>query len=150
VDATAATDTGLMVGRQKGLADVNVLEVKNFLNYSSDIFVVREDTYRSKKDLLKRFLAAYQASAIWMLANPQEAAKLAIKRALDGQNEAINLEVIKLRNLSTVSPLTDRQGLGAMDVDMMQKAADAYLKIGLIEKPLKIRDYVAQDLLPGK
>jgi len=150
VDATAATDTGLMVGRQKGLADVNVLEVKNFLNYSSDIFVVREDTYRSKKDLLKRFLAAYQASAIWMLANPQEAAKLAIKRALDGQNEAINFEVIKLRNLSTVSPLTDRQGLGAMDVDTMQKAADAYLKIGLIEKPLKIRDYVAQDLLPGK
>ena len=150
VDATAATDTGLMVGRQKGLADVNVLEVKSFLNYSSDIFVVREDTYRSKKDLLKRFLAAYQSSATWMLANPQEAAKLAIKRALDGQNEAINLEVIKLRNLSTVSPLTERQGLGAMDVDTMQKAADAYLKIGLIEKPLKIRDYVAQDLLPGK
>ena len=37
-----------------------------------------------------------------------------------------------------------------MDVDTLQKAADAYLKIGLIEKPLKIRDYVAQDLLPGK
>jgi len=150
VDATAATDTGLMVGRQKGLADVNVLEVKSFLNYSSDIFVVREETYRTKKDLLKRFLAAYKASAVWMLANPQEAAKLAIKRALDGQNEAINLEVIKLRNLSTVSPLTDRQGLGAMDVDTLQKAADAYLKIGLIEKPLRIRDYVAQDLLPVK
>ena len=29
VDATAATDTGLLVGRQRGLGDVNVMEVKN-------------------------------------------------------------------------------------------------------------------------
>jgi len=55
VDATAATDTGLLVGRQKGLGGVNVMEIKNHLNISSDLFVVREDTYQQKKDVLKRF-----------------------------------------------------------------------------------------------
>ncbi len=31
VDATAATDTGLLVGRHKGIGDVNVMEVRNYL-----------------------------------------------------------------------------------------------------------------------
>lgn len=150
VDATAATDTGLLVGRQKGLGDVNVMEVKNHLNVSSDLFIVREDTYQQKKDVLKRFLAAYRDSAAWMMANPQEAARLAVKRAIDGQNEAINLEIIKLRNLSTVSALNQRQGLGAIDVPALQKGADAYKKIGLIQRELKMVEVVSPDLLPGK
>jgi NitT/TauT family transport system substrate-binding protein len=49
VDATAATDTGLLVGKQKGLGDVNVMEVKNYVNISSDFFVVREETYQHPK-----------------------------------------------------------------------------------------------------
>lgn len=150
VDATAATDTGLAIGRQKGLGDVNVMEVRDSLNVSSDLFIVREETYQQKKDVLRRFLAAYRDSAAWMIANPQEAAKLAVKRAIDGQNEAINLEVIKLRNLSAVSPLTQKQGLGAIDVETLQKGADAWKKIGLIQRELKMKDVVSADLLPGK
>ena len=63
VDATAATDTGLYVGLQKGLKDIDVIEVKDTLNLPSDIFVVTEETYRTKKDVLKRFLAAYRDTA---------------------------------------------------------------------------------------
>ena len=74
VDATAATDTGLLVGRRKGLGEVNVIEVSNYLNVSSDLFVVREAVYQQKKPLLKRFLAAYRDSAAWMIAKPDEAA----------------------------------------------------------------------------
>lgn len=103
VDATAATDTGLLVGRQKGLADVNVMEVKNYLNVSSDMFVVREETYQQKKELLKKFLAAYRDSVNWMIKQPEEAAALAVKRAIDGKDAAVNLDVIRLRNLSSVS-----------------------------------------------
>lgn len=150
VDATAATDTGLAIGRQKGLGEVNVMEVRQSLNVSSDVFVVREETYQQKKDVLRRFLAAYRDSTAWMIANPQEAAKLAVKRAIDGQNEAINLEVIKLRNLSAVSPLTQQKGLGAIDVETLQKGADAWKKIGLIQRELKMTEVVATDLLPGK
>ena len=150
VDATAATDTGLLVGKQKGLGDVHVMEVKNYVNISSDFFVVREDTYVQKKDALKRFLQAYQDSAEWMMRSPQEAAKLAVKVAIDGQNEAINLEVIKLRNASSVSTTTAQRGLGAFDLAALQKGAQAYKAFGVIQRDIKVSDVVSQDLLPGK
>jgi NitT/TauT family transport system substrate-binding protein len=150
VDATAATDTGLLVGKQKGLGDVNVMEVKNYVNISSDFFVVREETYQQKKDILKRFLQAYQDSAEWMMRSPQEAAKLAVKFALDGQNETANLEVIKLRNSTSVSPVTQQKGLGAFDMNVIQKGANAYKEFGLIQRDIKVTDVISQDLLPGK
>ncbi|HCY16156.1 MAG: nitrate ABC transporter substrate-binding protein [Curvibacter sp. GWA2_64_110] len=150
VDATAATDTGLLVARAKGVGDVNVMEVRHSLNLSSDLFIVREDTFQQKKDLLKRFLAAYRDSAQWMIDHPEEAAKLAVKRAINGQNEAVNLEVIKLRNATSISPLTQQKGLGAIDVDMLQKGARAWKQIGLIERDLDMKAVVSQDLLPGR
>jgi NitT/TauT family transport system substrate-binding protein len=150
VDATAATDTGLLVGKLKGLGDVNVMEVKNSLNVSSDIFVVREQVYQQKAPLLKRFLKAYQGSAAWMIANPDEAADLAVKRAIDGTDRAVNLEVIKLRNAASVSDATRATGLGTLDVGSLQKAADAYRKLGLIEHGIKAADVVSSDLLPGR
>jgi NitT/TauT family transport system substrate-binding protein len=150
VDATAATDTGLLVARARGVGEVNVMEVRNSLNVSSDIFVVREETFQQKRDVLKRFLAAYRESMSWMIAQPQEAAALAVKRAINGQNEAVNLDVIKLRNASSVSPLTQKNGLGAIDVDMLQKGADAWKKIGLVQRELKMKDVVSSELLPGK
>jgi len=150
VDATAATDTGLLVGKQKGLGDVNVMEVKNYVNISSDFFVVREETYQQKKDVLKRFLQAYRDSAEWMMHSPQEAAKLAVKFALDGQNEAANLEVIKMRNASSISSTTQQKGLGAFDMTVIQKGANAYKAFGLIQRDLKVADVISQDLLPSK
>ena len=150
VDATAATDTGLLVGKQKGLGDVNVMEVKNYVNISSDFFVVREETYQQKKDVLKRFLQAYRDSAEWMMRSPQEAAKLAVKFALDGQNEAANLEIIKMRNASSISSTTQQKGLGAFDMTVIQKGANAYKAFGLIQRDVKVADVISQDLLPGK
>lgn len=150
VDATAATDTGLLVGRQKGLADVNVMEVRNYLNVSSDLFVVREDTYQQKKELLKKFLAAYRDSVNWMIRQPEEAAALAVKRAIDGKDAAVNLDVIRLRNLSSVSATTQKKGLGAFDMEVLQKAADTYLALGLVQRAIKVSDVVSQDLLPAQ
>jgi NitT/TauT family transport system substrate-binding protein len=150
VDATAATDTGLLVARARGVGEVNVMEVRDSLNLSSDLFVVREETYQKRKDVLRRFLAAYRDSAQWMMDQPEEAAKLAVKRAINGQNEAVNLEVIKLRNATSVSPLTQKNGLGAIDVEMLQKGALAWKQIGLIERDLDMKAVVNQDLLPGR
>jgi NitT/TauT family transport system substrate-binding protein len=150
VDATAATDTGLLVGKQRGLGEVNVMEVKNHLNISSDFFVVREESYQSKKEVLKRFLLAYRDSANWMINAPEEAAKLAVKYAIDGKDSAINIEIIKLRNLSSVSVNTQKNGLGAFDMQSLQKGAQAYKAFGVIQRDIKVSDVVSQDLLPGK
>jgi len=62
----------------------------------------------------------------------------------------VNLEVIKLRNASSVSPLTQQKGLGAIDVEALQKGADAWKKIGLVQRDLKMKDVVSSELLPGK
>jgi NitT/TauT family transport system substrate-binding protein len=149
VDATAATDTGLLVGRRRGLPDVDVMEVGKYLPVSSDLFVVREQTYRDKRALLQRFLRGYRDAALWMMTRPAEAAQLAAKRAIDGSDPTLNLEIIKLRNAASVSALTRKNGLGALDVASLQAAAETYRKLGLLHKPIDVSKVVSQDLLPG-
>ncbi|WP_332826473.1 ABC transporter substrate-binding protein [Ramlibacter sp.] len=150
VDATAATDTGLLIGRRRGLPEVNVIEVGKYLPVSSDLFVVREETYVQKRAALQRFLRGYRDAAAWMMQRPEEAAQLAVKRAIDGTDPALNLEIIRLRNAASVSDLTRRSGLGTMDVASLQAAADTYRKLGLIGKPLDVAKSISQDLLPGR
>ncbi|MGF3025746.1 ABC transporter substrate-binding protein [Methylobacterium aquaticum] len=150
VDATAATDTGLLVGRAKGLGDVDVIAVRDHLNLPSDIFVVTRQDYETKKPLLKRFLAAYRDSAAWMIAKPDAAARLAVTRAINGRDEAINREVIRLRNLSSVSATTEREGLGHFDLPVLQQGADQFRSLGLIGRALDMGQVVKSDLIPGK
>jgi NitT/TauT family transport system substrate-binding protein len=150
VDATAATDTGLLVGRRRGLPEVNVMEVGKVLPVSSDVFVVREETLQARRAVLQRFLRGYRDAAAWMIARPEEAAQLAVKRAIDGSDPAVNLEIVKLRNAATVSALTRREGLGTLDVASLQAAADSYRKLGLLSRPLEVARLVVTDLLPAR
>ena len=149
VDATAATDTGLAIGRRRGLPDVDVIEVGQYLKVSSDLFVVREETWAQRKDLLRRFLRAYRDAAAWMIAEPREAAQLAVRRAIDGSDPQLNLELIELRNASSVSALTRAEGLGAIDRASLQNAATVYHALGLVRRELDMVEAVATDLLPG-
>ena len=150
VDATAATDTGLVTAMEKGLVDVNVLEVKDYLNVPSDVFVVTEKTYNEKKDMLKKFIEGYQTSANWMINQPEEAADLAVKYAIDGKDQKHNLEIIKLRNQSSISNATSERGLGALEKGVLQQGADTYKKLGLIDKDLNMADVIVEDFLPKK
>lgn len=145
VDATAATDTGLVTAAEKGLADVNVLEVKDYLNIPSDIFVVTEKTYNEKKDMLKKFVKSYQTSTEWMISQPEEAAALAVKHAIDGKDEKHNLEIIKLRNEASISEATSERALGALEVDVLQQGADSYKKLGLIDQDLHMSEVIVED-----
>lgn len=148
VDATAATDTGLAVGLRKGMGEVNVMQVREHLNISSDMFVVREDVLREKKDLLKSFLKGYRDSAAWMVANAEEAATLAGKYAIDGTQRDINLDVIRLRNASA-QPVQAGKPLGSFDLAALQKGADVYRALGMVHKQIKVSDVVNTTLLPG-
>lgn len=148
VDATAATDTGLFVGKLKGLGEVDVINVKDSLNVPSDMFVVTEQYYNANKPLLRRFLTAYRDSAAWMIAQPEEAAKLAIEHTINGRDEAVNLEIIKIRNISAQSETTRQNGLGQFDVDLLQAGADAYFQNGLIKSELDMSKVIKTDLIP--
>ena len=141
VDATAATDTGLAVGLRKGIGDVNVMQVSDHLNMSSDMFVVREEVFQQKKDLLKAFIKGYRESAAWMMANPEEASVLASKYAIDGTRRDLNLDVIRLRNASSM-PAVQGQPLGSFDMVALQKGADAYRALGMVQRQIKVADVV--------
>ena len=148
VDATAATDTGLFVGKLKGLGKVNVINVADSLNVPSDMFVVTDAYYMANKMLLKRFLASYRDSAAWMIAEPEEAAKIAIKRSINGRNEAVNLAIIKIRNISSQSETTRSKGLGHFDVDLLQKGVETFKGLGLIKANLDMSKVIKTDLIP--
>ncbi|SHM69268.1 NitT/TauT family transport system substrate-binding protein [Roseovarius litoreus] len=148
VDATAATDTGLYIGRLNGLGEVNVINVADSLNVPTDVFVVTRAYYEANKPILRRFLQAYRDSAQWMIDNPQEAAKIAVTRSINGRDEAVNLGIIELRNLSAQSETTRTKGLGHFDVDVLQDGADAFLAQGLISSALDMRRVVVTDLIP--
>lgn len=141
VDATAATDTGLAVGLRKGIGEVHVMQVSEHLNMSSDMFVVREEVLQQKKDLLKAFVKGYRESAAWMMANPEEASVLAGKYAIDGTRREINLDVIRLRNASSM-PAVQGQPLGSFDMAALQKGADAYHALGMVQRQIKVADVV--------
>ena len=148
VDATAATDTGLFIGKSNGLGDVNVINVADSLNVPSDLFVVTREYYEANKPLLRRFLTAYRDSAQWMIDVPEEAAKIAVTRAINGRDEAVNLEIIKLRNISAQSETTRAIGLGHFDLAVLQDGADAFLEHGLISSPLDMSGVIMHDLIP--
>jgi len=148
VDATAATDTGLYIGQLNGLGEVNVINVADSLNVPTDVFVVTRAYYEANKPILRRFLQAYRDSAQWMIDNPQEAAKIAVTRSINGRDEAVNLGIIDLRNLSAQSETTRTKGLGHFDVDVLQDGADAFLAQGLISSALDMRRVVVTDLIP--
>ena len=138
VDATAATDTGLWAARQKGLGEANVLWAKDYLDTPTDVFVVRAETAQKQPDFVKRFLRAYRKGSQWMLDNPEKAADLAVKYATDGQIVPRNLEIIKLRNASTVGEETKRHGLGWFDMEVLRRVEKTFLELGLLKKPVNV------------
>jgi len=141
VDATAATDTGLFLGKEKGLGEVDVIEVKDYLNFSSDLFVVTREMFDENKDVIQRFLSGFQTSTEWMINNTEEAAELAVNYAIDGQDVQLNKGIIELRNEASQS----EHQLGYIDTQQMQDAADLYKELGLIENELDMEKYITNE-----
>jgi NitT/TauT family transport system substrate-binding protein len=134
VDATAATDTGLWAAGQKGLGEVNVIWARDFLDIPTDVFAVLAERAEKRPDFVKRFLRAYRKGSQWMLDQPEKAAELAAKYATDGQDVKRNLEIIKIRNASTVSEGTKRHGLGWFDLEVLKRVEKTFLELGLLKK----------------
>jgi len=138
VDATAATDTGLWAAQQKGLGEVNVMWARDYLDIPTDVFVVRAETAQKQPDFVKRFLRAYRKGSQWMLDHPEKAAELVVKYATDGQDVQRNLEIIKLRNASTVSEGTKQHGLGWFDIEVLKRVERTFLDLGLLKKRVDV------------
>ncbi len=147
VAATAATDTGLYDAEQKGLEAVDVIEAKEVLNTPSDVFVVTEETFEQKQDLLIDFLQVYRDSVNYTIEHPDEAAKAAVDTAIDGQDQARNEEIIQIRNQVSVNEQMKEKGLGWFDQALIQRVEDTYVEMGLLEEPVGIDTIVSNELV---
>lgn len=143
VDASAATDTGLFLGKEKDLGEVDVIEARDYLNFSSDLFVVPREMYEENEEVLKRFLAGFKESVEWMIDEPDEAAELAVEYAIDGQDKRVNKEIIDIRNAASQS----EHPLGYTDIEQLQEAADTYKSLDLIDNELDMENHISNELL---
>jgi len=147
VDAQATTDTGLFLARQQGLGEVDVLWVREVLNTPADAFIVTEETFQGRKDLLRQFLGVYKRASQWTIDNPQQAAEIARQHATDGQDVARNLEIVKLRNASTVNDDTRQHGLGWFNLDTLRQVDQALFELGLTKTRIKVEDVFTNELV---
>jgi NitT/TauT family transport system substrate-binding protein len=149
IDAQAATDTGLFLARQQGLGEVDTIWVREVLNTPADAFVVTEEAFQSRKDLIRTFLQVYKRATQWPLDNPQQAAEIAKTYATDGQDVAKNLEIVKLRNASTVNDDTRKNGLGWFNLEVLRQVEQALFELGLTKNRLDVATIFTNELLQG-
>lgn len=147
VDATAATDTGLWLAQQRGLGEVNVLWARDYLNTPTDVFVVTEAFYTTQRETVSAFLKIYKRAAQWMIEHPQEAAHIAVKHAVNGKDPQQNLEIIKLRNASSISADTQKHGLGWFNFEILQQVETTFRDLGLTTRPVDIKQLFTNDLV---
>jgi NitT/TauT family transport system substrate-binding protein len=147
VDATAATDTGLWLAQQRGLGAANVIWAREYLNTPTDVFIVTEDYYRTRQETLRKFLQVYRRGTQWMLDHPDDAAQLAVKYAINGKDPHQNLEIIKIRNASSLSDSTERHGLGWFDLELLERVERTFRELGLIARRIDMRQVFTNDLV---
>ena len=56
----------------------------------------------------------------------------------DGQDVQRNLEIIRLRNASSISEGTKKHGLGWFDMDILRRAEKTYVELGLLKKSVDV------------
>jgi NitT/TauT family transport system substrate-binding protein len=147
VDATAATDTGLWLAQQRGLGPVKVIWARDYLNTPTDVFIVSETFYHTHRDRLGGFLQVYKRGTQWMLDHPDQAAQLAVKYAINGKDPKQNLEIIKIRNASSVSAYTQQHGLGWFDLELLAQVERTFRELGLIKRRLDVQQIFTNELV---
>lgn len=147
VDATAATDTGLWLAQQKGLGVSNVIWARDYLNTPTDVFMVTEAFYNTNREALRGFLRAYRRGTQWMIDHPQAAAQMARTYAINGKDVKTNLEIIKIRNASSVSEDTRQHGLGWFDLGLLVEVEKTFRSLGLTQQPLDMKTLFTNEVV---
>jgi NitT/TauT family transport system substrate-binding protein len=147
VDAMASTDTILYGMQASGLGAVDVIWARDYLNSSTDLFVVEEKNYEPKKDFYTRFLKGYRQGMEYTIKNPQEAAEITAKVAIDGKDPVKVMGSLKLRILTSQSAMTRKHGLGWVDIGPLQECAQVYKSAGFIKNDIDLNAIVTNDLV---
>jgi NitT/TauT family transport system substrate-binding protein len=147
VDAMASTDTILYGMQASGLGAVDVLWARDYLNSSTDLFVIEEKNYEPKRDFYTRFLRGYRKGMEYTIKNPQEAAEITAKVAIDGKDPVKVMGSLKLRILTSQNAVTREHGLGWIDTGPLKACAKIYKDAGFINNDVDVATLVTNDLV---
>jgi NitT/TauT family transport system substrate-binding protein len=147
IDAMASTDTILYGMQASGLGAVDVMWARDYLNSSTDLFMIEEKNYEPKKDFYLRFLRGYRKGMEYTIKNPQEAAEITAKVAIDGKDPVKVMGSLKLRILTSQSAATRAHGLGWIDSAPLKECANIYKKAGFITTDVNIDSVVTNELV---
>jgi NitT/TauT family transport system substrate-binding protein len=147
VDAMASTDTILYGMQASGLGAVDVMWARDYLNTSTDLFVIEEKNFDAKRDFYTQFLRAYRKGMEYTIKNPQEAAEITAKVAIDGKDPIKVMGSLKLRILTSQSALTRKNGLGWIDIAPLQECAKVYKNAGFIKNDIDLSKIVTNELV---
>jgi NitT/TauT family transport system substrate-binding protein len=147
VDAMASTDTILYGMQASGLGAVDVIWARDYLNSSTDLFTIEDKDFEPKKDLYTRFLRAYRKGMEYTIANPQEAADITAKVAIDGKDPVKVSGSLKLRIVCSQNASTRKFGLGWIDVAPLQECAAIYKKAGFIKNDIDMSAVATNDVV---
>jgi NitT/TauT family transport system substrate-binding protein len=147
VDAMASTDSILYGMQAAGLGTVDIIWARDYLNTSTDLFVVEEKTFEPKKDLFTRFLRAYRKGMDYTIKNPDEAIAITQKVAIDGKDPARVAASMKLRLLCSQNATTRKYGLGWIDTASLQEGAKLYKDAGFIKNDIDMNAIATNELV---
>ena len=79
--------------------------------------------------------------------HPEEAAKIAVEKAIDGVDEARNLEIIKIRNATSANEEMKEKGLGWLNMEILKQVEETYVQMGLLKVPVGIESLATNELV---
>jgi NitT/TauT family transport system substrate-binding protein len=147
VDAMASTDSILYGMQASGLGAVDVIWARDYLNTSTDLFVVEEKFFEPKKELFTRFLRAYRKGLEYTIKNPDEAIAITSKVAIDGKDPARAAASMKLRLLCSQNATTRKYGLGWIDIPPLQDGAKLYKDAGFVKNDIDMSAIATNELV---
>lgn len=128
--------------------DLVVFRTRDYLNQPSDILVVTEEFKKSRRDVLMKFLSATRKAQKVMHGQPEEAARIAAKYAIDGKESASrNLEIMKILNWMQQDEGSRQNGLGWFTMPILDQVARDYHAWGLIKSVPKAAEFATNEFV---
>jgi NitT/TauT family transport system substrate-binding protein len=128
--------------------DLVEFRTRDYLNQPSDILVVTEEFKKSHRDVLMKFLRSTRKAQKVLHEQPDEAAKIAAKYAIDGKDSAArNLEIVKILIWMQQDVGSRQNGLGWFTMPVLDRVARDYQAWGLIKSVPKATDFATNEFV---
>jgi NitT/TauT family transport system substrate-binding protein len=148
VDAFMTLSTTVGALEAQGM-QLNKFPVVEHANLPTDVFAMTRSDFEDpeKRDVVVRFLRAYQEGTQFMIDEVDAAVQIGIANGLDITDPVAAKPVIEAFGDASQSELTAEHGLGWFDLDEIQAGADLYYDAGLLSAPIDVSVYFTNELV---